>query len=224
MNKKIISVLIIISILSIFIYTGCQKKGYDGSDKPNREDEKSTEDSAKVTKKNSEEALTNLKVELMEGQDYMKIDRDIIDFELEDLEGNKISLSDLEGNIIFLNFWATWCPPCKAEMPHMQEIYDEYQDVSILAVNSTSLELRGGTDGDKAKKRVTKFMESEGYTFPVLLDSDNFVIDNYSSIYPIMGIPTTFIIDKKGTIRYVRPGIFTDKEYMEQFIKLAQEQ
>ena len=137
MNKKIIAVLIIISILSIFIYTGCQKKGYDGLDKPNREDEKSTEDNAKVAKKNSEEALTNLKVELMEGQDYMKIDRDIIDFELEALEGNKLSLSDLEGNIIFLNFGQLGvhrarqrCPICKRFMMNIK-MYQYLQSILL---------------------------------------------------------------------------------------------
>jgi len=139
------------------------------------------------------------------------------DFEAVGLDGNIIKLSDYKGKIIFLNFWATWCPPCIEEMPFLQEIYDEYkdQDVIILAVNSTSVELRGGTDSQKAESQTRKFIKEKGYTFPVLLDKE----DEAWSIYMQRGIPTNYIIDKKGIIRYGFSGAFQNKEQMEQLIK-----
>lgn len=228
-RKRYMSILLIAMIVaSMLLYAGCQKD--DGTNKA--DDNVSSGDNNKVDQEkesnadgrsNSEEKLADLKVNLVEGQDYKSLAIDIEDFELNDLEGNKVKLSDYSGKIVFLNFWATWCPPCRAEMPHMQEIHEEYEDVAILAVNSTSTELRGGRDSKKAKGQVKKFIDSEGYTFPVLLDADDEVSMTYNAIFPLTGIPTTFVIDKEGTIRYVRPGTFIDKEYIEQFIKLASE-
>ena len=110
-------------------------------------------------------------------------------------------------------------------MPDMEEIYKEYGDrgVAILAVNSTSMELRGGNDSKKSRKQVEEFIESAGFTFPVLLDSDDEVLVKYNNIVPITGIPTTFMIDKKGQIRYARPGAFISKEQIEAFIALLDE-
>ena len=75
---------------------------------------------------NYEDLDINPKVSLKENVDYLTIDKPLIDFELEDLNGNKIKLSDYKGQIVFLNFWATWCPPCRAEMPDMEAIHQEY--------------------------------------------------------------------------------------------------
>ncbi|WP_165000811.1 peroxiredoxin family protein [Xylanivirga thermophila] len=163
--------------------------------------------------------------DLLEGYDYLVIDEPIEDFELKDLEGNIVKLSDYNGKVVFLNFWATWCPPCKAEMPHMQELHHEYvdKDAAVLAISSTNIELKGGDDVKRAKGGVSKFIERQKYTFPVLLDEDSHIAQRYNQIYPLSGIPTTFIIDKEGTIRYVRVGPFIDKKQMEAFIKLAQE-
>lgn len=208
--------IIVIVLLSIFLYVGCQKEDNGNQSNEDRE-------SDQVTQVKSEEKLADLKVALVEGQDYVKVDTDIVDFELKDLEGNNIKLSEYSGKVVILNFWATWCPPCRMEMPFMQEIHEEYEDVAILAVNSTTTELRGGKDSKKAKNRVKKYVEKEGYSFPVPLDTDNEVSMAYNSIFPMQGIPTTFIIDKEGTIRYVRPGAFLNRAHMEQFIKLAHE-
>ena len=176
--------------------------------------EESSEDGGKL--------VPNPTVDVIEGMDYFTVDVAAEDFELEDLKGNRVKLSDYKGQIVFLNFWATWCPPCRAEMPDMEEIYKKYGDkgVAILAVNSTSMELRGGTDSKKARKQVEEFIESNGYIFPVLLDSDDEVLIKYNNIVPITGIPTTFMIDKKGQIRYARPGAFVSKEQIEAFIAL----
>jgi len=134
------------------------------------------------------------------------------DFEAVDLDGNKVKLSDYKGKIIFLNFWATWCPPCREEMQLMEEVYSEYKDkdVVILAVSPTIVELRGGNDSDKAERIVKAFVKSNGYTFPFLLDKDN----KAWSIYQQRGIPVNYIIDKQGLIRYGFSGAFTSKEQM----------
>lgn len=171
---------------------------------------------------NSGKLVPNPTVEVVEGMDYFAVDVAAKDFELEDLKGNKVKLSDYEGQIVFLNFWATWCPPCREEMPDMEEIHREYgnRGVAILAVNSTSMQLRGGSDSKKARKQVEEFIEQNGYTFPVLLDSDDKVLSKYNDIVPITGIPITFMIDKEGQIRYARLGPFTSKEQIEAFIAL----
>ena len=107
------------------------------------------------------------------------------DFELEDLNGNKVALSDYKGKKVYLNFWATWCPPCKAEMPDMEKLYQETKDTGLimLAVNV-------GED----KKTVQDFITSSGYNFPVLLD----VTGEVSQLYQVTGIPTSYFIDTEG--------------------------
>lgn len=110
-----------------------------------------------------------------------------MDFKLKDLNGKEVSLSNYKGKKVFLNFWATWCPPCKAEMPEMEKLYQETKDsdLVILAVNL-----------DEDKDTVQKFINSNKYNFPVLLDTGNIV----ASQYEVVSIPTSFFIDKEGNI------------------------
>ncbi len=112
-------------------------------------------------------------------------------FTAKNLEGESVQLTDYEGMKVVLNFWATWCPPCKAEMPHMQKYYEEYakkHNAEIVAVNLTSQ--------DKGMQQINQFVNDYGLDFPVLLDEDGSI----SSQYKILTIPTTFILDEKGTI------------------------
>lgn len=122
-----------------------------------------------------------------------------MDFKLKDLNGKEVSLSDYKGKKVFLNFWATWCPPCKAEMPEMEKLYQETKDsdLVILAVNL-----------DEDKDTVQKFMSSNKYNFPVLLDIDNIV----ASKYEVISIPTSFFIDKEGNIDDKHIGSMTIKD------------
>lgn len=110
---------------------------------------------------------------------------DKYDFSLEDLNGNKVDLSSFKGKKIFLNFWATWCPPCKAEMPDIEKLYQETKDsdLVILAVNV-------GED----KKTAQNFMNANKYNFTVLLD----VTGEVSRLYQVTGIPTSYFIDTEG--------------------------
>jgi len=110
-----------------------------------------------------------------------------LDFELEDLDGNLISLSSMRGKVVFLNFWATWCPPCRAEMPSMEELYNRFasRDFEIVAV-----------DLQEKNKQVRKFVDDNGLTFKILLDKNG----STGTAYGARSIPTTYIIDRDGSV------------------------
>ena len=135
-----------------------------------------------------------------------------IDFTLKDQYKNVHTLSEYEGKIVFLNFWATWCPPCKAEMPHIEEIYKEYglnkEDVVILGVASPNL----GKEG--SEEHIKKFLKEEGYTFPVVMDYNGEFVYKYG----ISAFPSTFIIDKEGYVTQYVPGGM-DKDTMKYLIE-----
>ncbi|GLC87770.1 peroxiredoxin family protein [Lysinibacillus piscis] len=122
---------------------------------------------------------------------------------LTSLDGENINLQDLRGKKVVLNFWATWCPPCKAEMPHMQEYYEQHakkDNVEILAVNLTKEE-RDVTEDAKIDTVMT-FKDSFELTFPILLDPNHVA----GSTYQIIAIPTTYFIDSKGIIQRAIKG------------------
>ncbi|GLY12382.1 peroxiredoxin family protein [Pseudobacillus badius] len=113
-------------------------------------------------------------------------------FKLKNLSGETISLSDYKGKKILLNFWASWCPPCKEEMPYIQKYYEERADksnVEVITVNMTKHE-----QGDI--ERVEKFIEEQKLTFPVLLDENGEIMN----LYNIRAFPTTYIINEDGMI------------------------
>lgn len=125
------------------------------------------------------------------------------DFTLTSLDGDEVTLSDLRGKKVVLNFWATWCPPCKAEMPHMQKYYEQYakeDNVEIIAVNLTKDE--HDFTVDEKIDTVMTFRDSFELTFPILLDQEREV----SPQYKIMTIPTTYFIDSKGYIQRAISG------------------
>lgn len=139
------------------------------------------------------------------------------DFTLTDQYGNEHTLSDYRGKIVFLNFWATWCPPCRAEMPDIQKLYEEYSaledsDVEILAVAFPNY------GDEKDVEGVKQFLDENGYTYPVLMDEGaSLVLPYYITAYP-----TTFIINKEGYVLGYIPGSMT-KDIMEAVISQARE-
>ena len=119
----------------------------------------------------------------------------VIPFTLKDHYGKPHTLDDYKGKIVFLNFWATWCPPCRAEMPDIQKLYErsprEGKDaVIVLGVAAPKL----GSEKDEAG--IKAFMDKNGYTYPVLMDKEGKLFEAYS----IRAIPTTYLIDRRGNV------------------------
>jgi len=153
-------------------------------------------------------ARADLRKELM-----MKlVSQPAIDFSLKALDGNFIKLSELRGKVVVLDFWATWCGPCKAAFPFLQQVYEKYKpnpDVVVLALNTWENE-----QGAKREALVRKFMEENKYTFRVLFD------DNFVSKYGVDGIPTRFVIDKKGMIQFKSVGFEGSKMFDEMTVQI----
>lgn len=118
-----------------------------------------------------------------------------VDFTLTDQYGNTHTLSDYKGSVVFLNFWATWCPPCRAEMPDIQKLYEEYEaaeddSVVILGVAAP------GLGGEKDIAGITEFLSDNGYTYPVVMDETG---DLFMQYY-VFSYPTTYMIDREGNV------------------------
>jgi len=121
------------------------------------------------------------------------------DFTLKDLNGNTVKLSDFRGKPVYLNFWASWCPPCKAEIPEIQEFYQLNKDkVTVLAVNITY--------NDNVSD-VVNILKANNTNFPVLLDIN--AKSSVADAYQVYGIPASFFIDKNGIIRATHAGGMT---------------
>lgn len=114
------------------------------------------------------------------------------DFTLYNIQGEPVTLSDLRGKRVVLNFWATWCPPCEAEMPHMQKYYEKYREtdnVEIIGINVTYHR--------EKIERVEQFLKSYDITFPIVLELE----ESVSRQYEIITLPSTFMIDAEGKIQ-----------------------
>ncbi len=108
-------------------------------------------------------------------------------FELPDLSGNVVTLADYEGKVVVLDLWATWCPPCRVEIPFLVELYEEHKDVGLVVV---------GIGLDDGGANVLKpFVEQNGITYPILVGNRG-----VGQAYQLQGIPTTFILDRNGRI------------------------
>lgn len=129
------------------------------------------------------------------------------DFELTDQYGESHRLSDYKGKVIFLNFWGTWCPPCRAEMPDIQKLYEEYaaqgEDAEVVILGAAA----PGMGQEGTEEEITQFMRENGYTYPVLMDTDWEMF----TWYGITSFPTTFMIDRDGNIFGYVPGQMTEE-------------
>ena len=137
------------------------------------------------------------------------------DFSLPDLQGKNQRLTGYRGKVIFLNFWATWCKPCKEEMPSMQVLWDNLQkeDFIMLAVSM---------DRVTTTKEISPFVENLKLTFPILTDSWG----QTDKRYKLMGVPETYIIDQNGVLRekVIGPRDWTRTESIETIVQLLQKQ
>ncbi len=127
-------------------------------------------------------------------------------FTLVDLEGNQVSLSDFREKTVFVNFWATWCPPCRAEMPEIEAVYQEYKDKDVVVIS---------VDLFEDENVVRQFVQQGGYSWTFVIDTTGVVTNSYG----IVAIPTSFFIDREGIIQAVSIGAMT-KRAMES--KLAE--
>lgn len=133
-------------------------------------------------------------------------------FELHDQYGVIHTLEQYRGKVVFLNFWATWCPPCRSEMPDIQSLFETYgadnEEVAILSVATP------GIGGEGSESEVISFLEENGYTYPVLMDSTGELLNQYG----ISAFPTTFMIDAEGCVYGYIPGAM-DMNMMQSIIQ-----
>ncbi len=121
------------------------------------------------------------------------------DFRLVDLEGKSQSLSQYRGKVVLVNFWATWCKPCTTEMPAMQTTYDKLREKGFVVLAINELE---------DEPRVREHIKQHGHTFPVLMDRDNKVANQFG----VFGLPVSVFIDEKGVVReYIKGGLLTEQ-------------
>ncbi|MBM4763441.1 redoxin domain-containing protein [Bacillus sp. B15-48] len=150
---------------------------------------------------NSSEGVNKNEIELSQ---TIKAERQAPSFVLPSLNGKEINLEQYRGKKVLINFWATWCPPCKWEMPAMQQLYNEAgKEIEILAINIDP------------ENNVAQFAKENQLTFPILLDRTGEINEAYS----ILSIPTTFLVNEKGEIKKKHIGAMTldqMKEFIEQ--------
>ncbi|MDO4678657.1 MAG: cytochrome c biogenesis protein CcdA [Blautia sp.] len=140
-----------------------------------------------------------------------------LDFTLKDQFGNTHTLADYKGKTIFLNFWATWCGPCKAELPDIQKLYEKYseeteEEVVVLGVAGPKM------GNEKTEEEIIEFLEENELTYPVLMDTDWTLFQGYG----ISSFPTTFMIDKEGNVFGYVPGQLS-YDIMEDIIRQTKE-
>ena len=123
-----------------------------------------------------------------------------IDFKLTNLDGEEVTMDDYKGKVVFLNFWATWCQYCDMEMPDLEKLQNENEDLVVVSVNA-----------GESEKVVRKYVEEKDISFEVLLNPEN----DLAAKYYVTGLPATFFIDKEGYVRGVFPAMMTYDQMLE---------
>lgn len=174
MNKNLLSIAIILLAVAIVIVNLWE---------PN-----STEETKDIASEDN--GSTTSESVAVSDSSGVEIGKTAPDFELVTLKGESVKLSDYKGKKVILNFWATWCPPCKAEMPHMQKFYEENKEdgIEILAVNLTDI--------DSGKESIESFVKDYELTFEIPLDQEGDIGRQYQAFT----IPTSYLIDTNGVI------------------------
>ena len=195
MTRKLVIILLIVCTVSLII-TGCPQPSEPSSNGNPSTTEPPTTTQDTQTPPLTEDTKTPPPPEGTQAGNLAP------NFQLQDLDGQSVSLSELRGSPIILNFWATWCGPCRSEMPFIQEIYKEWQGrgLVVLAINLK-----------EAPSEVSQFMQKNNLSFTVLLDTGG----EAAQIYDIFAIPTTLFIDRDGIIRERKLGAFLNKEEIE---------
>lgn len=134
------------------------------------------------------------------------------DFTLTDANGQSVTLSDLRGQVIMINFWASWCGPCRQEMPLLEQIHQRYEPLGFTLL---------GVNVEKNPADGQAFLKERPVSFPVLYDPEN----DISKLYDVVAMPSTVLIDRQGNVRYLhhgyKPGY--ENDYQDQIRALARE-
>jgi peroxiredoxin len=139
-----------------------------------------------------------------------KLNQPAPDFNLKDLEGRQVSLSDYKGQVVLLNFWATWCGPCRKEIPDIRAVYNSYKDKGFAVI---------AVDIGETATVVSPFVKQFEMNFPVLLDSNMAVARQYEAF----SIPTSLFLDRQGVIREIRIGAMPQSVIEQAVTKLLKE-
>ena len=131
------------------------------------------------------------------------------DFALRAMSGPNLRLKEQRGRVVMVNFWATWCAPCRQEMPHLSRLYDKYRGAGFMLF---------GVNVDEDKDKAAEVVAKLGVTFPILLDTEKTV----SKLYDVSTMPSTMIIDRDGKVRYVHRGYLAgyENDYEKQIREL----
>jgi peroxiredoxin len=134
------------------------------------------------------------------------------DFKLKDIDGNTFRLADQQGKVVYVTFWATWCVPCRRELPLLESMYAELKDRGLLVVGVA-------TDPAASKSKIKPFVNQYKFTFPTVLDPDNNVLDTYN---PTRELPYGLLIDRAGNLHKTYAGYRTGDEELlrEDIMKL----
>ena len=139
-------------------------------------------------------------------------------FTLEDLSGKKVSLSDYKGRSLAINFWATWCAPCKVETPWLIDLRSQYaaQGFEVLAISADDIDRKDPRKFSEEKQEIARFVQRMKMPYPVLIDADS-ISEPYGGLD---ALPTTYFVDRNGTVVAAQLGMST-KEELEKNIKKA---
>ncbi len=158
-----------------------------------------------VDKKEVEKEYSQWTAEGKNKKLFEEANRELSKLVLLTLEGKEVKLSDYRGKVLLVNFWASWCPPCKEEMPLFERVYQKYKekDFLILAVNT-----------DTSESALKGFLQNNQYSFPILRLKE-------SIEFNIPGLPTSYLIDRDGSVKKIRFGVYRELE--EDLSKLLQQ-
>jgi peroxiredoxin len=133
-------------------------------------------------------------------------------FELNSNSGKPVSLADLKGQIVLVNFWASWCGPCRQEMPILEQLNHQYRSKGVALI---------GVNVEPDSAAATAWLKATPVSFPILYDVDSKV----SKLYEVQGMPNTVILDRKGIVRYIHRGYSpgAENEYLDQIRALIRE-
>ncbi|MGD2167875.1 MAG: TlpA disulfide reductase family protein [Gammaproteobacteria bacterium] len=134
------------------------------------------------------------------------------DFTLQSRGGGQVSLADLRGEVVMINFWATWCGPCREEMPHLEALHQRYSDLGFTLL---------GVNVEEDSRLSDKFLEETPVTFDILFDPENRV----SELYDVVAMPSTVLVDRQGNLRFIHHGYKAgyEGEYQTQVRALLRE-